>query len=59
MPWRESQVEEERFKFILEVQKGDQSFKELCYQFGISRPTGYKCWHTDHSSKPGQPPLAH
>lgn len=44
MPWRESQVEEERFKFILAVQAGDHSFKELCHQFGISRPTGYKWW---------------
>ena len=44
MPWKVSQMEEERFKFIMEVQKNEKSFRMLCREFGISRPTGYKWW---------------
>lgn len=37
-------MEEERFKFVMEVQKNEKSFMALCREFGISRPTGYKWW---------------
>jgi transposase InsO family protein len=37
-------MEEERFKFVIEVQKNERSFKEICEEFGVSRPTGYKWW---------------
>jgi len=37
-------MEEERFKFVIEVQKNEKSFMTLCREFGISRPTGYKWW---------------
>lgn len=37
-------MEEERFKFVMEVQKNERSFMSLCQEFGISRPTGYKWW---------------
>jgi len=32
----------EKMKFIVEYQKEEVSFSELCRQYGISRPTGYK-----------------
>lgn len=44
MPWKVSHMEEERFKFVMEVQKNEKSFMALCREFGISRPTGYKWW---------------
>ncbi|MCP4568703.1 MAG: IS481 family transposase [FCB group bacterium] len=41
MPWKCVDVMEERIKFIfLALQKG-ANFSRLCYNFGISRPTGY------------------
>lgn len=33
---------EERFKFILEHQRAEESFAELCRRYDISRKTGYK-----------------
>lgn len=44
MPWKVSNMEEERFKFVIEVQKNERSFRTICQEFGISRPTGYKWW---------------
>lgn len=41
MPWKVSPMEEERFKFVVEVQKNEKSFRTLCREFGVSRPTGY------------------
>jgi transposase InsO family protein len=32
----------ERMKFIVALQKGEESMKSLCQQFGISRQTGYQ-----------------
>lgn len=45
MPWKVSHMEEERFKFVMEVQKNERSFMLICEDFGISRPTGYKWWN--------------
>jgi transposase InsO family protein len=48
MPWKETDVLKERVKFILEWEKrfdatrGEVNFAELCREFGISRPCGYK-----------------
>jgi putative transposase len=42
MAWRETCVEEERFRFIEEWRRGELSFAEICRQFGVSRKTGYK-----------------
>lgn len=44
MLWKVSHMEEERFKFVIEVQKNEKPFRTLCREFGISRPTGYKWW---------------
>lgn len=42
MPWRTSNVETERTRFVIEAELSDLSHAELCRRFGISRPTGYK-----------------
>ena len=41
MAWKKVKVEEQRKKFIYGIQEGI-NFSNLCLQFGISRPTGYK-----------------
>ncbi len=41
MAWKQVKVEEERIKFISAIEEG-ANFSEVCRQFGISRPTGYK-----------------
>jgi len=42
MPWKVTDVMEERIKFITEVLKGQDTMSQLCRRFGISRKTGYK-----------------
>lgn len=42
MPWKETRAVDERIRFIVAVNESDESFSELCRQFGISRKTGYK-----------------
>lgn len=42
MPWKETRVVDERLRFIVAVNETEESFAELCRQFGISRKTGYK-----------------
>ncbi|MEM8712003.1 MAG: IS481 family transposase [Planctomycetota bacterium] len=42
MPWKESDVVNERLNFIAAHQRGGESMTELCARFGISRKTGYK-----------------
>lgn len=42
MPWKETCVEEERFRFIERWRRQELSFAELCRAYGISRKTGYK-----------------
>lgn len=44
MPWKETHVEEERMKFIVECldRESDWSMSDVCRAFGISRKTGYK-----------------
>lgn len=44
MPWKVTNMQEERFRFVMEVQKNERSFQSICQEFGISRPTGYKWW---------------
>ena len=40
----ETNVEEERRRFVRAYTRGDWTMSALCAQFGISRPTGYKWW---------------
>ena len=42
MPWKETNVQEERMKFIVAWNTGDWKMADLCREFGISRKTGYK-----------------
>jgi len=42
MPWKESRAVDERMRFIVAFDEGDESFAELCRTFDISRKTGYK-----------------
>ena len=42
MPWKETCPVEQRFQFVMECQKGEESMASLCRAFGISRQTGYK-----------------
>jgi transposase InsO family protein len=42
MAWKEVLPMEERARFVLEVQRGEMCFSELCRRYGVSRKTGYK-----------------
>jgi transposase InsO family protein len=42
MPWRETDVMDERVWFVKAYRRGDVPMQELCRQAGISRKTGYK-----------------
>jgi putative transposase len=48
MVWRVSNMEEQRKLFIEECNRGDKTFVDICNDFGISRPTGYK-WVERHA----------
>jgi putative transposase len=42
VPWKEMCPMDEKLRFIVQVRESEESFAELCRQFGISRKTGYK-----------------
>lgn len=42
MPWKETVAVEERMKFIMEFQTGEDSMAHLCRKYGVSRRVGYK-----------------
>ena len=44
MPWKETRVEEERLKFIVECldEQSGWTMSEVCAAFGVSRKSGYK-----------------
>ncbi len=42
MPWKDTTVMEQKLEFITEWKSGNFNLSELCREFGISRPTGYK-----------------
>ena len=43
MMWRESNIMDERIKFVARMLEGEK-MAVLCREFGISRKTGYKIW---------------
>ena len=45
MPWKVTDVMEERIRFVKQVLRGQESMSKLCRQFGISRSTGYVWWN--------------
>jgi putative transposase len=42
MPWRETRVIDERARFVLAVEAGEEPVSAVCRRFGISRDKGYK-----------------
>lgn len=44
MTWQETNVQNERLRFVHQYESGGFTMSELCERFGISRPTGYACW---------------
>ena len=43
MPWKTSDLLQQREEFVKRAACGDDYFSKLCRSFGISRQTGYKC----------------
>lgn len=41
MPWRESNVVEERLRFVVAASRREKSITELCREFAVSRQTGH------------------
>jgi putative transposase len=41
MPWKVSDVLDERTRFVLDYERGFHTMAELCRQYGIARKTGY------------------
>ncbi|PYV94756.1 MAG: hypothetical protein DMG89_24240 [Acidobacteria bacterium] len=41
MPWKASSVMEEKLRFVFEYEQHEQTMREVCQSFGISRETGY------------------
>jgi transposase len=41
MPWKTMDVREQRVRFVVAAFRREQSFTQLCQEFGVSRPTGY------------------
>ena len=52
MPWKVSSVVDERFRFVFEHDRHEQSMRQLCARFGISRETGYVWLRRFHRSGP-------
>jgi transposase-like protein len=44
MPWKATNVSEQRVQFVLQASRRERTLIELCGEFGISRQTGYLWW---------------
>ncbi len=42
MPWKEQTVEQSRLEFVVAAISRERPISQLCREYGISRPTGYK-----------------
>lgn len=42
MPWKTTNVGEQRLQFVVRAVSGQERLAALCREFGISRPTGYR-----------------
>lgn len=42
MPWKEVKVQEQRVEFVIRAMQPGANMSELCREFNISRPTGYR-----------------
>src|SRR5277367_5496771 len=47
MPWKVSCIVDQRLQFLSSYQKEEMSISDLCREFGVSRPTGYR-WINRH-----------
>ena len=45
MPWKVTDVMQERIRFVIQVLRDQENMSELCRRFGISRSTGYVWWN--------------
>lgn len=44
MPWKATNVSEQRFQFVVLASRKERPLAALCREFGISRQTGYVWW---------------
>lgn len=44
MGWTETDVVDERMRFMMAIAAGEEAFAAVCRRFGVSRKTGYKWW---------------
>ena len=42
MAWGNVDIDEQRVRFVVSASRGEQSMRQLCEEFQISRPTGYQ-----------------
>jgi transposase InsO family protein len=42
MPWRSTDVHEQRMRFVVRAASGQETMADLCREFGVSRTTGYR-----------------
>ena len=42
MPWSETRPMDERLRFVVEAERGEEFFRVLCARYGIQPKTGYK-----------------
>ena len=42
MAWKTMEVQEQRVRFVVAASRGEKPLSQLCGEFGISRPTGYR-----------------
>jgi transposase InsO family protein len=42
MAWRTVDVDDQRVRFVVAASRHEKSFRELCTEFEVSRPTGYE-----------------
>jgi hypothetical protein len=42
MPWKECRIVDQRLQFLSSYQKEEMSVSDLCREFEVSRPTGYR-----------------
>src|SRR6201989_370193 len=53
MPWKESRIVDQRLQFLSSYQKKEMSLSDLCREFGVSRPTGYRWINRYKEAGPG------
>lgn len=66
MPWKATNVSEQRFQFVVLASRKERPLAALCEEFGISRQTGYLWWKRfqqdglagvqEHSRRPQRSP---